>query len=131
MQICKDEDMPNRSTITRWLLRKIDADFCSNYALARELRADKYFDECIEIADDARYDWVEREGKWGVSVVCDYEHVHRSKLRIDTRKWVCGRMSSKYSEKGEGEQQQQPDSPSVINYHELPAGECPPEEEMH
>lgn len=51
----------------------------------------------LEIADDASNDWMERTGKDGESIgwQLNGEHVNRSKLRIDTRKWVMERMAPK------------------------------------
>lgn len=55
-------------------------------ARARLLGFDVIAEECLEIADDARNDWMERHGEEGeVSVVLNSEHVQRSKLRIETR----------------------------------------------
>lgn len=51
----------------------------------------------LEIADDASNDWMERTGKDGESIgwQLNGEHVNRSKLRIDTRKWIMERMAPK------------------------------------
>lgn len=55
-------------------------------ARARLLGFDVIADECLEIADDARNDWMERQGDDGdAGYVLNGEHVQRSKLRIETR----------------------------------------------
>src|SRR5215471_4293382 len=50
-QICARPDMPSQQSVYTWL--KQDEDFLERYARAREAQADKFFKECIEIADTA------------------------------------------------------------------------------
>jgi hypothetical protein len=58
---------------------------------ARDIALDRMFDELLKIADDGRNDWYEREG-----VRCvDHEHISRSKLRIDARKWYLSKLAPK------------------------------------
>src|SRR5262249_46512908 len=98
--ICTDEDMPGRSTVFRWL--EEHAEFRVLYARARTVQAETFFDETIEIADDARNDWMERRTQKDVSWVANGENIQRSKLRIDTRKWVVAKLSpKKYGDKAE------------------------------
>lgn len=87
--ICRCSDMPSMSMVMRWL--GVHQYFREQYARAREEQADKIFDELLEIADDGRNDWIEKEQ----GSVVDHEHVSRSKLRIDTRKWMLARMAPK------------------------------------
>jgi hypothetical protein len=66
------------------------------YRAAREAQADYIFEEVLEIADDGRNDWMERQREDGGTVmVLNKEHVNRSRLRIDARKWVLARMNAK------------------------------------
>src|SRR5436305_84253 len=58
--ICADEAMPNKITVLRWLADPAKADFCAQYARAREAQADALVEECLEIADDGSNDWMER-----------------------------------------------------------------------
>jgi len=89
--ICKRDDMPNRATVFRWL-RKYE-DFSDQYARARIEMADAIFDEVLAIADDCSQD---RDVKGQFN----HEHVQRSKLRIDARKWMAGKLRPKvYGEK--------------------------------
>ncbi len=91
-RICRDEDMPSEWTIYSWLREK--PEFQDEYRLAIEMRADAMFDEILAIADDPTHDWAERTTKDGKKVVVgDHEHIHRSRLRVDTRKWMLARMS--------------------------------------
>ncbi len=100
-QICRDTSMPDRSTVHRWLDDSRYSDFRDQYARAVDLRADHIFDEVIEIADDGVNDFIERLAKDGTTqIVFDSEHVQRSRLRVDARKWILARMSPrKYSDR--------------------------------
>ncbi len=102
--ICRDGAMPAISTVMGWLFNGKHADFSEQYAHAREMQADALFDEALEIADDALGDWaVDKDGKKTLV----HEHVQRSRLRVDTRKWAAGKLAPKrYGDKlqhtGEG-----------------------------
>ncbi len=67
-------------------------EFRTQYAHAREMQADTLFDEALEIADEASEDWT--TAKDGTRVL-DHEHVQRSRLRVDTRKWAAGKLAPK------------------------------------
>ena len=95
-EIGRDPAMPKPITIRMWTLDGKHREFSKQYALAREAQADHYFDEIFEIADDGSNDWVERQRRNGqMEIVLDREHVDRSRLRIDSRKWALARMSPK------------------------------------
>ena len=90
-RVCLGEDMPDTKTVLRWLSTKENEAFRLQYAHARELQADALFDEALEIADATEDDWIETDG--GKKI--DHEHVQRSKLRVDTRKWAAGKLAPK------------------------------------
>ena len=91
-KICADSDMPDKTTVLRWLAGEENGQFRTQYAHAREMQADALFDEALEIADDASGDWTKTEdGK----TILDHEHVTRSRLRVDTRKWAAGKLAPK------------------------------------
>lgn len=96
LQICKDPAMPSQSTFYSWLLAAND-EFPEKYALAQECRAHKLFDEILSIADDPTHDWVERTSKDGEEsfIVGNQDHINRSRLRVDTRKWMAGKLAAK------------------------------------
>jgi hypothetical protein len=79
----------NRSTFQRWV--EADHDGLSGrYEDARLKLLDHWADEIIEIADDGR---IEREGKDGtVYDVMNSEYIARSKLRVETRKWLLSKL---------------------------------------
>lgn len=98
--ICRDADIPASSSIFLWLSQH--SEFSEQYAKAMEARADGMFDELLEIADDGTNDWMEKKNAEGevVGWTLNGEHVQRSKLRVDTRKWALARMSPrKYGDK--------------------------------
>lgn len=97
--ICLADDMPGLTTVFRWL-RENEA-FRNQYACAREAQADAIFDEALDIADDGSNDWMERRREDGsTDEVVNHEHIARSKLRIDTRKWMAGKLApKKYGDK--------------------------------
>lgn len=97
--ICKDEGIPSKVTVFKWL--KEHGEFVNQYARAREMQADHYLDEIFEIADDGSNDWMERQVKGGAAVkAVDQEHIQRSRLRVDTRKWAMAKLApKKYGEK--------------------------------
>jgi len=93
--ICKSDDMPAASTVFRWLT--LNKPFSEQYARAREIQADLLFDDVLDIADDGSNDWMQRanaDGSLGDTVL-NGEHVQRSKLRVDARKWMAGKLAPK------------------------------------
>ncbi len=97
--VCRDEEMPGLTTVMRWIGEAAtDPEkmrFREQYDAARESRADAMFEDMLEISDDARNDWMEKNGQDNPGFLLNGEHVSRSKLRVDTRKWMLGRMSPK------------------------------------
>ena len=92
--ICQDEWLPAWSTLNKRLAS--DAEFASRYARAKEDQADKIFEECLAIADSQEGDIIKVDGKEMVN----HDAIARAKLRIDTRKWMAGKLRPKvYGEK--------------------------------
>jgi hypothetical protein len=92
------EGMPDKSFVLDWLAA--DPSFAAQYARAREEQADTFADDIVEIADDARNDWMERHGKDDLGWVENGEHIQRSKLRVDARKWTAAKLRpKKYGDK--------------------------------
>ena len=100
-EICRDEKMPSQRSVFRWLLDEENEVFRQQYARAREIQAEAIFDEILEIADDGSNDWMERRLPSGETVeVVNQEHIQRSRLRIDSRKWMAGKLQpKKYGDK--------------------------------
>lgn len=101
--ICRDPDMPALSSVFLWLTKH--PAFSEQYAKAREERAEAMFEEMFEIADDGTNDYVEKIRQDGSKdIAYDGEHVQRSRLRVDTRKWALSKMlPKKYGDKMEVE----------------------------
>ena len=98
--VCAAEDMPAPSTIYLWL--RAHVDFSEQYARAKVEAADALVDEILDIADDGTNDWMEVHDREGdcVGYRINGEHVQRSRLRIDSRKWVAAKLQpKKYGEK--------------------------------
>lgn len=92
--ICRGDDMPARSTVHLWLLEH--REFSDSYTRAREVQGHNLADDTVEIADDGTNDWMERRRQDGsVEIVPNHEHIARSKLRIDTRKWMAAKLAPK------------------------------------
>lgn len=87
--ICRDPAMPGMTTVWQWV--RDNPTFAKQYALAREAQADALAEDLLEIADDSRNDWMVRDGK----VELNSEHINRSRLRIDTRKWLASKILPK------------------------------------
>lgn len=94
--ICRDDDMPARSSVFKWLIEH--KAFSDQYARAREAQADALFEDILEIADDKSQD-VRVVGE-DEREVCNTEFVQRARLRVDARKWMAGKLApKKYGEK--------------------------------
>ena len=87
--ICEAADMPDKSTVFRWL--NTHEEFQDQYARAMAARTDAMAEELLEIADDGKNDVTIEDGR----EVVNHEHIQRSRLRVDTRKWLMARMAPK------------------------------------
>jgi hypothetical protein len=81
---------PDLSTIMWWLIK--DKEFCERYAQAKESQCDLFAEELIDIADDSSSDEIFTEdGKR----IANKEFINRSRLRVDTRKWLLSKLKAK------------------------------------
>lgn len=85
---------PTAATFYAWM--DADEEILKRYARATEARADKIFDEILEIADKQGEDVIHTdEGE-----VINHNIVQRNRLQIDARKWVLAKMNpKKYGDK--------------------------------
>ena len=98
--ICRDEHTPSWKAVYDWIADK--ADFASRIARARELGEDAIAQECLDIADNATNDWMEKRDSSGDAVgwQLNGDHVQRSKLRIETRLKLLAKWNpKKYGDK--------------------------------
>lgn len=78
--ICRDDHMPNKSTVLKW--RAENVTFSDQYAKAKEEQADSLEDDILAIADDKDLDPADK------------------RVRIDARKWIaCKLKPRKYGDK--------------------------------
>jgi hypothetical protein len=84
--------MPAVETFYRWM--RTHPEFKEQYAGAKEDQADALAEEIIDISDDGTNDWMERENKDGqlIGWEANGEHIQRSRLRVDSRKWLASKM---------------------------------------
>jgi len=95
--------MPSRITVYSWLLDDRYAAFLTKYTRARELQSETMIDELNDIADDASNDYMETVDNETGAIIgykLNGEHINRSRLRIDTRKWIASKLKpKKYGDK--------------------------------
>ncbi len=98
---CKGKDMPCVKTVFNWFNQH--PEFLQQYARAKEESADALIEEMIDIADEGTNDYMERKDENGEGTGSYYlngEHVQRSRLRVDTRKWIASKLKpKKYGDK--------------------------------
>lgn len=89
--ICTGDDMPWESAVRNWVVVDVDG-FAARYAYARETGYHHMAEEIVRIADDGRGDtWTDEDG----NEVVNSDHINRSKLRVDARKWLLSKMLPK------------------------------------
>lgn len=90
-------DLPALDTIYAWRHRY--ESFSDQFLKAKKVQAELLAEECLDISDDSALDFIETDtGK----VKCNNEYVNRSRLRIDTRKWIASKLQPKlYGDKVE------------------------------
>lgn len=91
-KIGEDENMPSEGTIRGWALDDKEG-FFSQYTRAIQIRAMRWAEETVEIADDGSNDtYIDPES--GEERI-NHEIVARSRLRVDTRKWITSKVLPK------------------------------------
>lgn len=93
-EVCRAEGMPPESTVRLWALDD-RGGFAAQYARAREIGYHAMADELIEIADDGQNDWMTRNGEDAEGWQANGEVLQRSRLRVDTRKWMLSKALPK------------------------------------
>jgi len=76
---------------------RVNEEAANRYARAKELQMDYLAEELLEISDDGSNDTIINEKGQKVE---DKEWTNRSKLRVDTRKWLMSKLApKKYGDK--------------------------------
>ena len=88
--VLRQDKMPSSHTFFKW----VDSDKKKMLQYTREMnaRAEDIFEDILDIADDQEDDiYINSDG-----VECVNHNVHaRSRIRIDSRKWMLGKMQPK------------------------------------
>lgn len=96
--VSADESMPASSTMFKWL--REHTEFSEQYARACEERSEAMAEDILDIADDGTNDWMEIEKRGETYTVANNEAIQRSRLRVDTRKWLMAKTKpKKYGDK--------------------------------
>jgi hypothetical protein len=92
---CTQEHWPAARTIYAWIDSR--PEFAQKYARAKERQAELMANEILEIADDGTNDsYVDDNG----NSKTDWDVLGRSRLRVDTRKWLMSKLlPKKYGDK--------------------------------
>lgn len=96
--ICKEVNI-DVAVVLKYLNQ--DEKFLAQYTRAKEEQADFLAEEMLEIADDSSNDTTKIYDKAGNEIeVENREWVNRSRLRVETRKWIASKLKpKKYSDK--------------------------------
>jgi hypothetical protein len=98
LKICESSEFPAQSTVYRWI--ESNDDFREKYARARELQADYYSAEIIDLADKERICQkrvIKADGSEELTIL---DQTDRTRLQIDARKWYASKLApKKYGDK--------------------------------
>lgn len=90
--VCKGEGMPSCQRVLAWLEDPEKADFAEQYTRTRARAYEQMADEIIEISDSGENDtYIDDNGM----AKTDTDVIARSKLRVDSRKWLLSKMLPK------------------------------------
>lgn len=112
-EVLRLDGMPSKRAVMYW--REKNTEFAAMYREAQIQRAEGYIEEIIDIADDSSSDYTEdKEGNRRV----DTEHINRSRLKVDTRKWIAAKMMPRmYGDKVDVTHANPDGSPLAIEFH--------------
>ena len=95
--ICLLDNMPNRSTVARWLAAS--TQFRDQYAHACEMRQEELFDQIIDIADTPQIGTKSVSKASGIEI-SEGDMIEHRRLQVEARKWALGKMApKKYGDK--------------------------------
>lgn len=93
--VCAADDMPAKATVFRWI--RTNEEFRDQYTRAKEESADALTDEMLDISDDVSNDYTKTDEN---GVRLNPENIQRSRLKIETRKWLASKLKpKKYGDK--------------------------------
>jgi hypothetical protein len=97
--VCRGEGMPSVASIFNWF--RTYPEFLEQYTRAKQESSDAMAEDILDIADDGSNDYMaitrkDESEAWQLNG----EHLQRSRLRVETRKWLMAKMKpKKYGEK--------------------------------
>ena len=87
-----DKSLPPHATIREWSYKNYYG-FAVKYDLAFKLGCYAMAEQLFKVADDGSNDYIQKVSAAGTAfTVPNMEHIARSKLRIDTRKWFLSKL---------------------------------------
>lgn len=94
-RLCAMHDwMPAHIQINKWRWKY--TEFRAQYMQAKMAQAELMAEECVEIADNTLLDTITKTNKDGEHYeVANHEWINRSRLRVDTRKWIAAKLAPK------------------------------------
>ena len=129
LQICKSRHLPTRETVHYWLTDGKHEEFAGRFMRARELQADHYFDEVLEISDTPQVGEKRVIKPDGTVEITQADMIDHRRLRVDSRKWTVARMfPKKYAERLLQEQNGADENKGIVITGGLPEGGAPPVE---
>jgi hypothetical protein len=93
--LCKENPhWPCHQTIFEWRIKI--KEFGDLYAKAKQDQIETLIDDCIDISDDTSHDTIIKQNRDGTEYeTCNSEWINRSRLRIDTRKFLAQKLAPK------------------------------------
>lgn len=92
------ESFPAPATVYRWMLA--DSEFCERYRRAKEDQLQVLEDELLQIADNTELGTMVTIKGDGTEERKMYDMIEHRKLRIESRKWLMGKLKpKKYGDK--------------------------------
>ena len=88
--VCKADDMPGLATVYGWL--GAHREFAEMYARAKDDCCYAMAESIVDIADDGSNDWMVSNNPKNPGWLVNGEAVQRSRLRVDTRKWLLAKL---------------------------------------
>jgi hypothetical protein len=90
-EICRTEGMPAESVVRMWALDNTGG-FAAQYTRARAIGYERLAEDIIAISDDGENDTYKDDDG---NVRTNQDVIARSRLRVDTRKWMLAKMLPK------------------------------------
>lgn len=88
--LCREQSMPALRTVMGWLDKP---EFAPRYARAKYLRLEVMAEEIKQLADECR-EGVKTKVADGITETWTGDMVERSKLQIESRKWLLARLAA-------------------------------------